>query len=264
MLNAYFDESGDDTDQRIKIVGMAGCLAPVQKWEVFEREWQSILDAAGIRYFHMKEFAHSVGEFATGWKGDEQKRTRLYGALWETIEKVTPMFFGCFIPMEYYRQVLSDEQRRQLGSAYFVTYQTCMSLVFMVALRGNGSERVATIFDDKSGVQHYLDAFYDYILKHHNFQGRIPRPIRQDMRTVLPLQAADIVAYESHKEYERRLYRPNQKPRWGLTRLEGLLREALPGQSFEFGNEGTPIIFRPTGFVDSIAQGFSLESDMDS
>lgn len=66
MLNAYFDETGDEKDLNVKIAGMAGCVAPAESWSAFEVKWQKALDNAGIQCFHMKEFAHSRGQFASG------------------------------------------------------------------------------------------------------------------------------------------------------------------------------------------------------
>jgi hypothetical protein len=39
------------------------------------------------------------------------------------------------------------------------------------------------------------------------------------MREVVPLQAADIIAYEMHKEFERRLFRAGAEPRYGYQRI---------------------------------------------
>jgi len=44
-------------------------------------------------------------------------------------------------------------------------------------------------------------------------------PVFRDMREVVPLQAADIIAYEMHKEFDRQLYRPSAKPRYGYQRI---------------------------------------------
>ena len=262
MLNGYFDESGDEPDLSIKVVGMGGCVAPAENWQKFEVKWNKALKSEGIDYFHMKEFAHSTGQFATGWKGNEERRTQLYGQLWNIIEEVAPMFFGCFLPMEHYRRSLTEEQRDRLGDVYFIAYQTCMSAVIFSALFSRAPvAEVATIFDDKKGVAQYLDAFYDMFIKGRHFQDKLPRPVRRDMRKIVPLQAADIVAYECGKEYERRLHQPEKKPRWGFTRLEGIIAPSLHPDAGKLGSLGTPIVFRPTEYVDSIVESFNNEID---
>lgn len=259
MLNGYFDESGDEADLRVKVVGIGGCVAPAAHWEKFEAAWDKVLKSEGLDYFHMKEFAHSIGQFQSGWKDNEPRRRYLYGRLWNVIEDVTPMFFGCFLPMEYYRQSLTADERYRLGDAYFVAYQTCMSaVIFSTLFAGAPATEIATVFDDKKGVGQYLDAFYDIAVKGRHFQDQIPRPVRRDMRKIAPLQAADIVAYECGKEYERRLHSPNKSPRWGFTRLEGLVTPSLHPE-ITFGDLGAPIVFRPPTYVDSIAGMFRDE-----
>jgi hypothetical protein len=80
MLTAYLDESGHSQDQKVRFMGMAGLIATSEYWQHYEREWKRVLKDFQIPYFHMKEYAHSVGVFA-GWKADEPKRRALYGEL---------------------------------------------------------------------------------------------------------------------------------------------------------------------------------------
>lgn len=258
MLSGYFDESGDEQDQHVKIVGIAGCVAPVAHWERFSIDWRNTLDDEGIQHFHMREFAHSSGQFKTGWKGNEERRSRFYGKLWRILESITPMYYGCFIPMESYRQLFTAEQRKRLGDAYFIAYQGCMSAVMSVMLGGIPVTEIATVFDDRKGVGGYHDAFYERVVKGRFWRDRIPRPIRRDMRKILPLQAADIVAYECSKEYERRLHKSQYAPRPGFQRIEESIKShfgQIPGEP------GSPIIFRPAEFIDSIAEMFRNEQD---
>lgn len=61
------------------------------------------------------------------------------------------------------------------------------------------------------------------------------------MRKVLPLQVADIIAYESKKELERQLLLPGNAPRWGFLQLEKLISRSSPNERVVFGNEDCPI-----------------------
>ena len=56
------------------------------------------------------------------------------------------------------------------------------------------------------------------------------------MRDVVQLQAADLIAYEMQKEYERRLYRSDSKPRYGYLELLKPWTEK--------GFDGVPFIFQ--------------------
>jgi hypothetical protein len=66
---AYFDESGNHTDADIFAVG--GCVATQAAWGALQNEWQEVLRAGGVRYFHMSEYESRVRQF-NGWE-DERR-----------------------------------------------------------------------------------------------------------------------------------------------------------------------------------------------
>lgn len=261
MLTAYFDETGHEKDLNSRICGMAGCVAPVKVWERFEVKWRKRLEEAGIAYFHMKEFAHCTGPFAKGWKDDEPKRQRLYGDLWEIIAEVNPYFHGSFVPLDQYRQVLAgltEAQQQSLVDSYFLTYQSCMAAVFNLLLKPDGHRirRIVTVFDQKKDFVKHVHGFYQFMCAQSDWQERVPPPVFDDMRVLVPLQVADIVAYECQKEFGRRLNRPNGKVRWGFTRLEGLIRAMTPHLDFQLGDVNTPIIFHGAEMMHGIKLSF--------
>jgi hypothetical protein len=49
--------------------------------------------------------------------------------------------------------------------------------------------------------------------------ARVSPTVYADMRKFVPLQAADLVAYELQKEYGRRLSQPEKEPRYGYKAL---------------------------------------------
>src|SRR5205085_2281695 len=70
-LTSYMDETGHPDDPNLEYVGMAGFVAPFGAWEVFEAGWDDLMRNAGLKKpFHMKEFAHSEGQFEP-WKERE-------------------------------------------------------------------------------------------------------------------------------------------------------------------------------------------------
>jgi len=71
MFTVYFDASGSP-DQN-EVLTVAGFLAPVDQWLCFRRDWEKVLSTHGVSALHMKDFAHSRGEFSS-WKRDEKRR----------------------------------------------------------------------------------------------------------------------------------------------------------------------------------------------
>jgi hypothetical protein len=43
-LKLYVDDSGDETDRQHSVVAVAGYLSNVDRWRVFERQWNEVLE----------------------------------------------------------------------------------------------------------------------------------------------------------------------------------------------------------------------------
>jgi Protein of unknown function (DUF3800) len=236
-LEAHFDETGHGGDANTKFLGIAGCLSEAGVWPKVESKWRAALQSEGLPYFHMREYSFSVGPFR-GWDKDEARRKKIYGALWNIILEANLIPLGGFVRLENYQEELTGQEHHVFRDAYFLCYLQCLRFLAQY-IDSDAVIEVATFFDNKPG-------FKGEALKIHNvlderFKGKIPPPIFRDMRLVLPLQIADIIAYESKKEFERRLFEPEQKPRWGFERLEELMSRPAPVESVPFGSEGCPI-----------------------
>lgn len=237
MLDAYFDETGHSADPNTRILGIAGCLTEAKLWKKVESKWKEALKSEGLPYFHMREYSFSVGEFK-GWKGDEARRKKIYDALWKIILEAELIPLGAFVQLDNYKLELTGQEHLILGDAYFLCYLQCLKFLAQYAdfdLISN----VATFFDNKPGFRG--EAFRIHGALSHHFMGKIPPPVFRDMRVFLPLQIADIIAYESKKEFERQLFTPEHKPRPGFRNLAQLMSGPTHFESVPFGSEGCPI-----------------------
>jgi hypothetical protein len=73
-LVLYCDASRTNGDQHHVV---AGAIGTVESWKQFDKDWRTALNEFHIEYFRMSEFAHSVGQFAVGWKKNEHRRRAL-------------------------------------------------------------------------------------------------------------------------------------------------------------------------------------------
>jgi hypothetical protein len=223
MLNAYMDETGHSKDELQRFNGMAGLFAPASSWEAFERKWKAMLAEFKLPFFHMKDFeARDFGGSKSPYKGwNEDKRRRLFGRLLRHMAGVQPMIIGSIIPMEYYRG-LTEEQRSIHDDPYFLSFQNVIAYCtsFLEIVRAPQDTKVALIFSDQVEFKYRALKLYDDIYKFGLFIKRSAKPPSfEDMRDCVPLQAADIVAYEMYKEADRRMYRPKDKVRYGYEEL---------------------------------------------
>jgi hypothetical protein len=74
------------------------------------------------------------------------------------------------------------------------------------------------------------------------------------MRKVVPLQVADIIAYESYKEFDRRAFHSEHKPRPGLRYLEDLINVYSNGNTLKIGDELSPIILYTSAELADFSQ----------
>ena len=256
-LHAYFDETGHGNDANTKFLGIAGCLTSAETWNKVESKWSAALRLEGLTHFHMREYAFSVGPFKD-WKNDEARRQKIYGALWEIILEAELIPMGGFVRLENYKQELTGQEHHVFSDAYFLCYLQCLRFLAQY-IEFDLVSRVVTFFDDKKGFKGEAFRIHDVLT--HQFNRKIPPPTFHDMRVLLPLQVADIVAYESKKEFERQLFTPERKPRWGFDQLEKLISRTAPNDPVPFGNEGCPIALLSKEELTNISTAQKLAHD---
>jgi hypothetical protein len=220
MLTAYMDETGHSKDERQKFNGMAGLMTKEESWLIYEREWGKILKHFKIPYIHMKE----ARKMFAGWP--EPKVKDLSRCVWEIIVGIEALPIGSIIPMDEFR-TLEAQLRDCFLDPYYMAMQDCMffataPLMEEGAFKDNIDARVAMVFSDQ--VEFKYEAMRLFEAAKKNWRGiktdKIDPPAFRDMRVLTPLQAADIVAYEIYKEYDRLRYNPKRKQRYGYEQLE--------------------------------------------
>ena len=198
MLTVYLDESGTADSPMLVL---AGYMADASKWTRFQREWRKILLEFQIPYFHMNECAHFRGPFE-GWT--ESRRKDLLGRLAFTITTTAGWSLSCSIPMKDYNEVVPEWMRKRLVNPYFFCVWACFPIVFRCYRGGKISgERIDFVFDHKAGAA-------GEARKILQFQRGAPLLTEDEKKAlgsvrfdddckVLPLQAADYLAYEVRK-----------------------------------------------------------------
>lgn len=190
MYIAYFDESGSPDEKSSEFV-VAGYISSEEQWEIFEREWREILDENEIRIFHMRQFAHSRGEFSS-WKGKEEKRRRFLQRLVITICLRGRKSFSCAVsPKEYQRVNQKYLLHENLGNAYSFCARHCIAKVREWAREYKQDEsKICYVFESGTkGKGQLID-----IMERDGF----PSPNFLD-KDCPPLQAADFVSWEQSK-----------------------------------------------------------------
>lgn len=216
MLRIYLDETGHTKDPNAFVVGMAGCVASLRSWDKFSSEWDETLEIFSISAFHMKDFAHFHGEFR-GW--NEQKRRQLLDRLLGTIEAHVDVWVGALLPISEFMG-LSVEQKIRLRDPYFICLQDCLHAAIIHAESIEAHESLEVVV---SAHEEFAWDSYGWVVgcaQQLPGGARLESVTTERPKNVLPLQAADLLAYELTK-MGKLIMRPERKPlRYPMQRLK--------------------------------------------
>jgi len=185
-FSAYFDESGTKADTVAVVV--AGFIAPAEQWIAFEHDWKRILSMFNVNSLHMRDFAHSKGEYMT-WKGDEKRRREFLSRLIGTIKTRAHHSFACAVLMDDYRKVDGKYKLHEVISPYTLAARTCVGKVGEWAGRLNiDQNHIAFFFED--GSEDKTD-----LVRRMKRDGKTA-PVFLIKDQSVAFQAADMLAYE--------------------------------------------------------------------
>jgi len=237
LLDGYFDDSG--THEASDAVTVAGYLSSPEVWAKFVEEWQSALTEWGLRFFHMTDFANRAKLYAD-WT-DQERRYR-FARLVSITNRHALASVGFCIPKRSFDVIFPKRLKRFVGGAYGVASAAC----FLEAAKLLGpkypSVRVAYHFE--AGTRGA-----DAVFRASEWSRAVPAN-RDAMKfesltfcgkEIVPLQCADILAYELYRYVPHKLGLTVRTPprvenlsmlsdcelkMWGNMDDEGLLRWA--------------------------------------
>jgi hypothetical protein len=215
-LHAYFNESG--THDASENVVVAGFFARANDWVEFSARWQKALTDFGLPFFHMTDFANGVRPYD---KWDEPMRQRRLERLVSIINTCAATSFGMVIRRKDFEDFIPEKARKVCGDAYGLAVMACwmetgetiremgvdawVSYVFEGGARGSGT--VSKLFNHN---------VTDPVQKE---RMRLLSLRFEPKKEFLPLQAADILAYELYKDAARK---PGEDRRWPLAELTSI------------------------------------------
>jgi hypothetical protein len=235
MLTAYFDETGHAADPQLSFAGMAGFVAPSAAWTSFESQWKDTLKNAQLSEpFHMKDFAHSIGQFKS-WKGNEDKRRLLLRRLIEIIRETNATPIGAAVSLRDFES-LTEAQQSMYRGPYYICFQTCTRGAAIEAVFEDPAERVAMVYafngeygtNKDGGAEQLWQAIKKHVTLDCDLNSRMGSYTSSTPAELCPLQAADLFAYELCHEFENRIKRPGDRMRWALRQILRMYRIPSP------------------------------------
>jgi hypothetical protein len=230
MFNSYFDESCDQHQEKIFVVG--GMLGLYEQWSKIEWRWRELLDKYGIAYYRASE-----AEFARGQFNKEPYRTvgtDTTPEQYELLRVVRDDFFrittsgtvsglAIGIPITLFREAANTPERLEKfgGTPYYLCGHTAMlEMLKAVKYVLRSKDLVTFTFDRQQEFEKEMKKVHIYLqTKECEFHSQVGSVRFEDKKVVVPLQVADTLVYESRKYLERLQADPTVGPRPELKRL---------------------------------------------
>lgn len=228
-FNIFYDASSQENVESEPLVA-AGLVSSQEGWIEFERAWNRLLDIYGVSHLHMKQFAHSRGEFSE-WKGNEEKRRQFLASLIDIMERAVMHGRAIRIIPRDYNAVNKDYHLHGPG------FDGAYSLATMICTAG--AEDWVWDRYPKAALGHIIekgDAGQSPLKKLIHGMERshitlVPKYNKATERWVRPFEACDFLAYECRLAAKRG---PSPRPRKSFLEL---LKE-LPIETYRFERDG--------------------------
>jgi len=214
MFAAYFDESYSDNAPRVLVV--AGYLSPIEQWKRFEVEWREFLQKFDIANpFHMTDFMAGHGQFR-GWS-----RTKHDECIKHYSSIIAPRtHFRVSVGFDlavYEREMRGFHEIGAYGFCVFEWMHEAERYMDRFGIPGP----IAYVFESGSGFGGQIFETMVWVKRRRLLRTRyrLGTFTFADKREVLPLQASDILAWESRAHHARLLRSPKSPIRHSLRAL---------------------------------------------
>lgn len=211
MLQAFIDDSASEHgDRRLYL---AGYVNTYEKWAQFSADWQQALaKEPAIDYLKMAEAQNRRDQFQ-GW-GYLDIEIKLMN-LARIIKDSEPWSIHFSVSRNEYRDIVAPVAAFPAKNPYFACYIGVLISVSRLQEHIGSSVPVDFVFDEQSSLQADAVAMYDYIkqtMPQPEWTSMLgSTPIFRDDKDVLPLQAADMLAWHVRRETIDGELRPKRK-----------------------------------------------------
>lgn len=210
MLQAYVDDSGSHDGSHNMV--LAGYWGRVHQWKKFEQAWKAVLDSEGIDEFHAKKFWPRIpgkGRVRPYHDWSDERHASFIDRLLAVIESSKIYPFACGVVAAEWdnleveaKTILTVQEKQALQKPMLFAM---MRIMFRVAKYCNQGKVVNFTFDECSSDKLKTAVMLRFAEVKRVFRDDDPLIERigglefESSEKALPLQAADLLAYEAHR-----------------------------------------------------------------
>jgi hypothetical protein len=226
VLVGYMDESYDGLAVP-KVFSLTCLVSSVATWIYFEWDWLKVLEEKNkelrskgrkeISRFHAQDINNFVEEYAD-WNPEE--RRVFCEKLTEVFRRNPVHIHGWDIPLQMLVEEIPETKPNPIGFAYCVLLGELMQQIGETTMTLY-KEDVISLHHDTCRYNGSLSDWFDLLLQDQKFafRNRFTSITPERWQFCVPLQPADLVAYENFKEGMRYQVTDSKEAKRGRTRL---------------------------------------------
>jgi hypothetical protein len=200
VLRSHFDDRGEASNPDHKAAMLCGVLGTVEDWDRFDREWQThVLGTFDLDYVHMKELKGYDGKFAK-FK-DNPSLTKCFFRAMATV--VNDCCLHAYSSTVWANDLVRfNSEHGQSVNDYALNLYSCMRFLKVEF----GDAEVEVLVDRSNDVHHKMALAEGYAESDGGVTGItdtigvMPINKARTAKTLLPLQAADFLAWELRRD----------------------------------------------------------------
>jgi Protein of unknown function (DUF3800) len=196
-LRAVIDDSGSGGDSPWFV--LAGYLGTVEAWGAFGKPWRAVLDGPPkLEYFKHSEVYGSDNQ----WAGmSTTERNERIDAFIRVIGKHALRSIYVRLKQQDYDEVIKPYIPSKWQNAYYFLFIGFLSAATMTAKYLGDVEHVEFFFDSNREVEKPSRTLYGQAANLAQFRDRVKNIHYEDEKVFLPLQAADLLAWQIRRRF---------------------------------------------------------------
>lgn len=198
---AFVDDSGGARPGSILL--LSACIHSYPTWLTFADDWKKCLRASpSIENLHMREASALRKQFA-GWKSIERDLKII--SLTDVILRYEPHVVTCWLKTDDYTEFVRPVTPSDLRHAFFICFQTIVQRVAEYQEMRGITAPTDYVFDEQGEIGNESSLWYSAMKETappstSALMGGAPLFRKDD--EVLPLQAADLIAWRKRRRIE--------------------------------------------------------------